>query len=88
MACKRSAVRSRLAPPRFAFGYAWRSRVSRRRSVVSGEACRAKTDGLNPSQIYSAASRIASGATTGILASQSSRKCFNHARSATSCNAR
>src|SRR6266851_6577166 len=29
----RSAVRSRLAPPRFAFGYAWRSHVSRRRSV-------------------------------------------------------
>jgi hypothetical protein len=30
----RSAVRSRLAPPRFAFGYAWRSHV------VEGEACR------------------------------------------------
>src|SRR5205814_698505 len=33
MACKRSAVRSRLAPPRFAFGYAWRSHESRRRSA-------------------------------------------------------
>src|ERR1700688_2366763 len=37
MACKRSAVRSRLAPPRFAFGYAWRSHV-----VAEGEAYPAK----------------------------------------------
>src|SRR5260370_22631403 len=30
---RRAVVGSRLAPPRFAFGYAWRSRESRRRSV-------------------------------------------------------
>jgi hypothetical protein len=50
----RSSVRSRLAPPRFAFGYAWRSHAGKSRSVP-GEA-RKSEDGLLVSPVTKSSS--------------------------------
>ena len=87
----RSAVRSRLAPPRFACGFALRG--YKMPEAFAKAASPAMTESLLPLAIleprcglaYSAASDIVD---TGTTLSQPSRNRFNQARSATSYNAR